>query len=155
MIINIIFGFANSITTFIVFMFFNGLVQASGWPGTVGGAAQWIRRKERGVVMGFWSTNYLVGNVMVKMLGGFLLGMSGWRYAFWGATVAAFVIWWLLYFWQRTKPEDVGLDPIVGQDADSEREVKASLEERLSFRKYSKLTIKSNCSVDGSELFLY
>ncbi len=153
MIINIIFGFANSITTFIVFMFFNGLVQASGWPGTVGGAAQWIRRKERGVVMGFWSTNYLVGNVMVKMLGGFLLGMSGWRYAFWGATLAAFVIWWLLYFWQRTKPEDVGLDPIVGQEGDSDREVKASLEERLSFRKYSKLLLNPIVPLMGLSYF--
>ena len=63
---------------------------------------------------------------------------SGWRYAFWGATLAAFVIWWLIYFWQRTKPEDVGLAPIVGHEPEAAREVKASLEERLSFKKYSK-----------------
>jgi sugar phosphate permease len=152
-IINFIFGFANSVSTFLVFMFFNGLVQASGWPGTVGGAAQWIPRKERGIIMGFWSTNYLVGNVMVKMLGGFLLGMSGWRYAFWGATLAAFVIWWLLYFWQRTKPEDIGLDPIVGQETDEVREVKASLEESLSFRKYAKLLLNPIVPLMGLSYF--
>jgi OPA family glycerol-3-phosphate transporter-like MFS transporter len=152
-IINIIFGFANSVSTFLVFMFFNGLVQASGWPGTVGGAAQWIRRKERGVIMGFWSTNYLVGNVMVKMLGGYLLGMSGWRYAFWGATLAAFVIWWLLFFWQRTKPEDVGLEPIVGQEPETAQEVKVSQEERLSFRKYSKLLLNPVIPLMGLSYF--
>jgi sugar phosphate permease len=153
MVINIIFGFANSIATFMVFMFFNGLVQASGWPGTVGGAAQWIRRKERGTIMGFWSTNYLVGNVVVKMLGGYLLAMSGWRYAFFGATLAAFAIWWLIFFWQRTRPEDVGLDPIVGQEKDDEREVKASLAERLSFRKYTKLLLNPIVPLMGLSYF--
>ena len=153
MIINIIFGFSNSIPTFIVFMFFNGLVQASGWPGTVGGAAQWIRRKERGTVMGFWSTNYLVGNVVVKMLGGFLLALSGWRYAFFGATLAAFFIWWLIFFWQRTKPEDVGLDPIIDKVPDEKREVKASLDERLSFRKYSKLLLNPIVPLMGLSYF--
>ncbi len=35
-VFNVVFGFANSFPTFLVFMFFNGLVQASGWPGSVG-----------------------------------------------------------------------------------------------------------------------
>lgn len=134
-IINIIFGFANSYSTFMVFMFFNGLVQASGWPGTVGGIAQWIRRKERGSIMGIWSTNYLVGNIVVKMLGGFLLAALGWRYAFWGCTLLAFAIWWLIYFWQRTRPEDVGLAPIT--DASSiKAEVQASTKDSVGFKEY-------------------
>ena len=152
-LINIIFGFTNSIANFMVFMFFNGLVQASGWPGTVGGVAQWIRRKERGTIMGFWSTNYLVGNVVVKMLGGYLLALSGWRYAFFGATLAAFAIWWLIFFWQRTKPEDVGLDPLVGQEKDEQQEVKASLEERISFRKYTKLLLNPIVPLMGLSYF--
>ena len=49
------------------------MVQAAGWPGTVGGVAEWLRKKERGTVMGIWSTNYLVGNIMVKTMGGALL----------------------------------------------------------------------------------
>ncbi|MEX2288255.1 MAG: MFS transporter, partial [Planctomycetaceae bacterium] len=109
--INLVFGFANSYETFVVFMFFNGLVQAAGWPGAVGGIAEWIRRKERGTIMGVWSTSYLVGNIVVKMLGGFLLlhftlaygdGHYGIRYAFLGMTLLAFGIWWLVFFWQRT-----------------------------------------------------
>jgi len=57
-VFNAVFGFANSAATFVVFMFFNGLVQASGWPGVVGGIAEWLRPKERGTIMGFWTTSY-------------------------------------------------------------------------------------------------
>ena len=152
-IINVIFGFINSYSTFMVFMFFNGLVQASGWPGTVGGVAQWLRKKERGTIMGFWSTNYLVGNIVVKMLGGFLLLMWGWQYAFWGATLVAFGIWWLIYFWQRTKPEDIGLEPIITADDEDSREVKASVDDRISFKKYTRLLINPIIPLMGLSYF--
>jgi sugar phosphate permease len=144
MAINIVFGFANSYPTFLVFMFFNGLVQAAGWPGTVGAVAEWLRKKERGTIMGFWSTNYLVGSILVKSLGGMLLGhysakydaYYGVRYAFLGCTLLAFCIWWLLFFWQRTRPRDVGLAPIVDVEHESEQTVAASNDEQVSFRQY-------------------
>ena len=147
MAINVVFGFANSYATFVSFMFFNGLVQAAGWPGTVGGVAEWLRKKERGTIMGFWSTNYLVGNITVKMLGGFLLahygaiygGHIGVRYAFLGLTLLAFGVWWLVYFWQRDKPEDVGLPPIVDQKGGKERSVEVSTAERVSLGEYLRL----------------
>lgn len=133
---NIIFGFTNSYATFLVFMFVNGLLQATGWPGVVGGVAQWLRPQERGSIMGVWSTSYLVGNLAVKSLGGFLLGALGWRYAYFGCTMLAFGIWWLLYFWQRNKPEDVGLDPIVKRTGEDTRAVRASEEEHVGLREY-------------------
>jgi sugar phosphate permease len=147
MAINVVFGFANSYATFLVFMFFNGLVQAAGWPGTVGGVAEWLRKKERGTIMGVWSTNYLAGNITVKLLGGFLLahytvlhgGNIGVRYAFLGCTLVAFAIWWLIYFWQRTKPEDVGLEPIVDHVSHGDRSVEASTAENVTFGQYLKL----------------
>ncbi len=152
-IINIILGFTNSYSTFMVFMFFNGLVQASGWPGTVGGIAHWLRKKERGTIMGFWSTNYLVGNIVVKMLGGYLLARWGWQYAFWGATLVAFAIWWLIYFWQKTKPQDVGLEPIITEDGHERHEVEASVEEHISLKKYSKLLLNPIVPLMGLSYF--
>jgi sugar phosphate permease len=76
---NVIFGFTNSFATFLVFMFFNGLVQASGWPGSVGAVAHWLRPAERGRIMGIWSTNYLLGNMLIKSLDDYLLGAYDWR----------------------------------------------------------------------------
>ena len=66
---------------------FNGLVQAAGWPGSVGSVSEWLRPAERGRIMGVWSTNYLFGNMIIKSLGGYLLGAQGWRWSFWGCTL--------------------------------------------------------------------
>ncbi|MBN1348018.1 MFS transporter [candidate division KSB1 bacterium] len=152
-IINIIFGFANSYSTFMVFMFFNGLVQASGWPGSVGAIAHWLKKKERGTFMGFWSTNYLVGNIVVKMLGGYLLAVAGWRYAFWGCTLLAFAIWWLIFFWQRTKPQDIGLKPIISEKYEAATEVRASVEEHISIRDYFRLLLNPVVLLMGLSYF--
>lgn len=118
MICHLAFGFTNSYWTFMAFMVFNGLFQASGWPGCVGGVAQWLRERERGFIMSIWSTNYVLFSAMVKGLGGFLLLHFGWRYAYFGCTLAAFATWWLVYFWQRNRPQDVGLEPIVEESVD-------------------------------------
>ena len=151
-LINVVFGFANSYWTFLTFMFFNGLVQASGWPGCVGGVAHWLRRRERGTVMGVWSTNYLVGNIAVKSVGGYLLATYTWRYAFFGCTLLAFAVWWLIYFWQRNRPEDVGLDPVVEHEPDS-RSVRAPTEEHISFREYAALAFNPIVLTMGASYF--
>ena len=136
---NVIFGFANSFATFLVFMFFNGLVQASGWPGSVGAVSHWLRPAERGTIMGFWSTNYLFGNMLVKSLGGFLLGTWGWRWSFWGCTLLSCGVWWLLFFWQRSRPEDVGLKRIVAETPSEKHAVQASQAERVTLKQYAQL----------------
>jgi sugar phosphate permease len=161
MAFNVVFGFANSYWTFLAFMLFNGVVQAAGWPGTVGGVAEWLRRKERGTIMAFWSTNYLVGNIVVKSVGGFLLlhfttkynGHYGVRYAFLGCTLVAFAIWWLLFFWQRSKPEDVGLDPIVDHEHVADRAVVASTREHVGFKEYSQLLLNPIVPLMGLAYF--
>jgi MFS transporter, OPA family, glycerol-3-phosphate transporter len=161
MAINVAFGFANTYAEFLAFMLFNGLVQAAGWPGAVGGIAEWLRRTERGTFMGFWSTNYLVGNIVVKYLGGYLLkhftdkynGHYGVRYAFLGCTLVAFGIWWLIYFWQRSKPEDVGLDPIVDHEHPADRAVVSSTEEHVGFREYSQLLLNPIIPLMGVAYF--
>jgi len=157
MAINIVFGFANSYWTFLAFMFFNGLVQAAGWPATVGSVAEWLRKKERGEVMGIWSTSYTVGDIVVKGLGGFLLahfsaklgGHYGVRYAFLGCTVLAFAAWWILFLWQRNRPEDVGLEPIVDHAHSNERAIDASSAERLTFVQYLKLALNPVVPIMG------
>ncbi len=131
---NIVFGFSNSYETFIGFMILNGFAQASGWPGNVGGVAHWLRKEERGRIMGVWSTNYLLGNVGVKLLAGFMLGYIGWRSAFWACSVGMGLIWLLFYFLHRNRPEDVGLDPIVTHD--DEEDEKGKVYQETTFRGY-------------------
>jgi len=152
--INIVFGFANSLTSFIVFMFFNGLVQAAGWPGAVGGVAEWLRKAERGSVMGIWSTSYLVGNIVVKAIAGYMLAHAGVPYAFWSCTLAAFLVWWLIYFWQRDKPEDVGLAPIVEHgEGDEDNAVQASTEASVTFKDYLRIVVNPIVPMMGIAYF--
>lgn len=150
---NVVFGFANSFPTFITFMFFNGLVQAGGWPGTVGAVAEWLRPAERGRIMGVWSTNYLFGNMLVKSLGGFLLGAYGWRWSFFGCTLLTFGVWWLVYLWQRNRPRDVGLEPIIDEQAAPTRAVRASQADRVTLRQYTQLALNPIILAMGASYF--
>lgn len=150
---NVVFGFANSFATFLVFMFFNGLVQAAGWPGSVGAVSQWLRPAERGRIMGVWSTNYLVGSIVVKSLGGFLLGHYGWHWSFWGCTMLSFAVWWIIYFWQRTRPQDVGLEPIIDEQPTGARAVQASQADRVTFKQYAQLATNPLVFAMGASYF--
>jgi sugar phosphate permease len=150
---NLIFGFANSFSTFLVFMFFNGIVQASGWPGSVGGIAHWLRPAERGTIMGVWSTSYLVGNMLVKSVGGLLLGSYGWRWSFWGCTLLSFAAWWLIFFWQRNRPQDVGLEPIIEDESSEVRTVPASQAERVTLKQYLRLAANPIILAMGASYF--
>lgn len=150
---NVVFGFANSFATFLGFMFFNGLVQASGWPGSVGAIAQWVRPAERGTLMGFWSTNYLFGNMIVKSVGGFILGTWGWRWSFWGCTLLSFGIWWLIYFWQKNRPQDVGLEPIIRETPAGKQTVDAPQGDRVTLAQYAKLASNPVILAMGASYF--
>ena len=150
---NVIFGFANSFATFLVFMFFNGLVQASGWPGSVGAVAQWLRPAERGTIMGVWSTNYLFGNMLIKSLGGYLLGAHGWRWSFWGCTLLSFAVWWIVFFWQRNRPQDVGLEPIIDEKSTETRAVQATQADRVSLKQYVRLATNPIILAMGASYF--
>lgn len=150
---NTVFGFANSYATFMTFMFFNGLAQASGWPGCVGGVAEWLSPKERGTIMGFWSTNYLIGNMAVKFVGGLLLAQYGWRYAFFGLSAISFLVWWLVYFWQRNRPEDVGLAPIVTERSRDDRAIRAAEEVRIPWQAYFRIALNPVILSMGASYF--
>jgi sugar phosphate permease len=97
----------------------------------------------------------------VKFLGGFLLlhftnkynGRYGVRYAFWGCTLVAFAIWWLLYFWQRSKPEDVGLVPIVDHEHPADRAIQSSTKERVGLREYLALVLNPIVPMMGLAYF--
>ena len=150
---NVVFGFANSYATFMVFMFFNGLVQASGWPGSVGGISEWLRPSERGTIMGFWSTSYIIGNLLVKSVGALLLGSWGWRWSFWGLTLITVVVWLLIYWWQRDRPEDVNLPPIVSKGRVDGAAVQASQEAKVTLSEYLQLAMNPVILAMGTAYF--
>lgn len=51
----------------------NGVGQSAGWPGLVKMMAAWFRPDERGVVMAWWTTNYVLGGFLATILAAWLL----------------------------------------------------------------------------------
>jgi sugar phosphate permease len=112
---NVAFGFANNYWTLMCFMALNGFAQATGWATVVGTLGEWTARKERGTLMGVWGTCYQLGGVAANMWAAFWLARQGTKGAFLAASAVLFGVWFVVYFWQRNRPEDVGL-PAVEDD---------------------------------------
>ncbi len=93
---NLAFGFSNGFWTFLGFMIFNGLAQASGWPACLGIMTHWFRRDERGTTIGFLTSSYLLGSALAKSFAAFMLGWLGWRWSFWGASLVLGGVWLLV-----------------------------------------------------------
>jgi OPA family sugar phosphate sensor protein UhpC-like MFS transporter len=94
----LVFGVSNAAWAFALCFAVNGIAQATGWPGTTKIVAQWTTPRDRGRVMGVWSTCYQVGGIAATALATFALGRFGWRYAFFVPAaglglVALFVVW--------------------------------------------------------------
>jgi MFS transporter, OPA family, sugar phosphate sensor protein UhpC len=83
----------------------NGFAQAAGWTGLMKMIKKYPMKK-RGVVMGWWSTNYVVGGFAATLLATYALAVpwmpsAGWRNAAWlpAATLLGYVF--LFYFATR------------------------------------------------------
>lgn len=76
------FGASSTAWAFALWFALNGIAQATGWPGTTKIVSQWTTPRERGRVMGLWSTCYQVGGIAATALATFALAKLGWRSAF-------------------------------------------------------------------------
>ena len=81
------FGLASVAWLFLALYVANGLFQSSGWPGTVKSMGSWFTAKERGTVMGVWSTCYQAGGLLATAVATFLFVRFGWRWAFLGPAI--------------------------------------------------------------------
>ncbi|MGB9605775.1 MAG: MFS transporter, partial [Bryobacteraceae bacterium] len=109
---NFVFGASSAFWTLLVFLALNGLAQGTGWPGCIGSLAHWFRRRERGSVLGVWSTCYQAGSLVSTALAAWLLGRFGWRWSYFGGALALAAIWVLVIAWHPNRPDKVGLPPI-------------------------------------------
>ncbi len=62
--------------------------------------------------MGMWCTNYAVGGVVASALAAWAASRWGYQYAFFVPAGVLLCIWFLFVFFQRNRPEDVGLPSI-------------------------------------------
>ena len=70
---NVLLGFGTSLLLFGMLLCINGTGQSTGWSGTVKNMAPWFRRQERGVVMSWWATCYVIGAIVSTGLATFIV----------------------------------------------------------------------------------
>ena len=75
--VTVLMGFLPAMAILTVLCCVNGLGQSAGWPGLVKNMASWFRREERGVVMGWWTTNYVLGGFLATVFATFVATRLG------------------------------------------------------------------------------
>lgn len=61
---NVLMGMHASVTWLLLFACLNGVGQSTGWSGLVKTMANWFNAENRGVVMAWWGTNYVLGGFL-------------------------------------------------------------------------------------------
>ncbi len=105
-------GASSVALAFGAFFFVQGLCQSTGWAPLAKNLGNFFSRRERGVIMGFWCTNYAVGGLVASVFAGYVGQRFGWRFAFFIPAATLLGVWWVFLKFQRNRPEDVGLPSI-------------------------------------------
>jgi sugar phosphate permease len=103
-ILNVVFGFTNGFLAGMILIWaLNGFFQSMGWAPTVRIVANWFSINQRGKAAGILGSSYQIGNVASWALAGFIVGLLGWRWAFWApAIIAPFLLLpWILKIKER------------------------------------------------------
>ena len=123
---NIAMAFAGSLMAFTLLAPLNGLGQSTGWSGLVKTMASWFRPRERGVVMGWWGTSFVLGGSFATIFATFLVTSEtllpgvGWRWGFFFPALVLGALAALFMFLVRNRPADVGLDALEAETSGSQ-----------------------------------
>ncbi|MGS2723929.1 MFS transporter [Porticoccus sp. GXU_MW_L64] len=106
-----VMGLFPSLLIFVTVSALQGLAQSTGWSTCCKNMSHFFSRRERGRIMGFWSTNYAVGGLLASPFAAWWAYefFNDWRYAFIAPATYLAVIWLLVLIFQRNRPQDVGL----------------------------------------------
>lgn len=128
---NVMMAFGASLAVFVALMWMNGYGQSTGWSGLVKNMATWFRHEERGVVMGWWCTCYVVGGFAATVLATFwatndlFLVDFGWRRAFLIPPIMLAMITAAYVYYTRNKPSDAGFRDLPEDDDNPDAPEKA------------------------------
>lgn len=95
----------------LIFACLNGAGQSTGWSGLVKTMAIWFRGGSRGIVMAWWSTNYVLGGFLATafatwaVVQPWLFPELGWRRGFWFPAFLLLIITVLFLAGVREEPE--------------------------------------------------
>lgn len=141
---NILMGWGGTVAGFVFLMGLNGLGQSTGWSGTIKNMTPWFKRKERGTVMSFWTTNYVIGGIAATAFATFLAtnpsvsNNLGWRRAFWIPAIVLLFIGVAYALFTRNKPSEA-----IQITEDTELPPKSIFKQKIKKKKLPKEIIQN------------
>ncbi|XP_064394360.1 glucose-6-phosphate exchanger SLC37A2-like isoform X2 [Halichondria panicea] len=109
--------FANihALWYFIVVQVFGGIMQSTGWPGTVAVMSHWFGKHNRGLIMGIWNSHTSVGNILGTIIPSFWADCDGepspWGWSFIVPAAIMLAAGVLMFLMLVVDPRHVGLPP--------------------------------------------
>ncbi|MGD0443866.1 MAG: MFS transporter [Edaphobacter sp.] len=116
---NLMMGLHASVMWLLLFACFNGIGQATGWSGLVKTMANWFSYENRGIIMAWWGTNYVLGGFLATAFATWavaehsLLPQLGWARGFLFPALLLSVITLLFFVYVKDTPPQMG--PGAGQ----------------------------------------
>jgi OPA family sugar phosphate sensor protein UhpC-like MFS transporter len=110
----LVMGTFATLPIFATCMVVQGLAQSTGWSGLCKNIGSFFATRERGRVLGYWSTCYAFGGLVATPFAGWWAYevSHDWRMAFISSAVVVLVVAVLFFLLQRNRPQDVGLPPV-------------------------------------------
>jgi sugar phosphate permease len=112
---NLMMGLHASLIWLLVFACINGAGQATGWSGLVKTMASWFSYENRGIVMAWWGTNYVLGGFLATAFATWsvaersLWPQLGWARGFVFPALLLSVIALLFFVYVKDTPSETGL----------------------------------------------
>jgi len=97
-LVNMLMGFANSVSGFVAFRFMLGIGEGLNWPGASKTVAEWFPSEERSVAVAIFDSGSSVGGALAALVIPWIALAFGWRWSFVFSGVLGF--FWL-FAWLR------------------------------------------------------
>lgn len=141
----ILMGLFHGVMVFMIFMVIQGLGQSTGWSALLKNVSNFFSRRERGRIMGMWTTSYAFGGLVATPFAGWLAydAFNDWRMAFFGPAIVVALVWVLFFIFQRNSPECVGLVSIEDYQNEPKEESLKEDHHKTSLWEKSRLVLKN------------
>ncbi len=122
---NLAMGWNPSVLMLFVLGMLNGAGQSAGWPGLVKNMAAWFSPKERGVVMAWWTTNYVLGGFLATLVATYVISNpmplpgAAWQHGFWIPSLLLLVVTFVFVVFARNRPREAGIAEIEEHGVDA------------------------------------
>jgi ACS family hexuronate transporter-like MFS transporter len=94
-LVNIMMGFASSVSSFVAFRFMLGIGEGLNWPGASKTVAEWFPSEERSVAVAIFDSGSSVGGAFTALVIPWIALAFGWRWSFAFSGLLGF--FWLLH----------------------------------------------------------